>query len=60
MDYDTSLNFDTEELERCEEQTKLELITPALERAGWLKNQFRMEYVTRGQILIDKFRCVRD
>lgn len=52
-------DFDTEDLERCEEQVKLEAITPALERAGWPKNQLRMELVTKGQVKLDRFRCVR-
>lgn len=53
-------DFDIEDQERCEEQVKLEVITPALERAGWPKKQLRMEYVTKGRVMVDRTRCVRD
>ncbi len=49
-----------EDAERCEEQVKLELITPALEKAGWPKNQLRMEFVTKGRVIVDQTRCTRD
>ena len=53
-------DFNIEDIERCEEQVKLEVITPALERAGWPKKQLRMEYVTAGEMLLDKVSCRRD
>lgn len=40
-------------LDLSEEDVKLRFITPALEKAGWLKNHIRMEYFfTDGQILV--------
>ena len=37
-----------------EEDVKLRLITPALEKAGWRKEHIRMEYFfTDGQILVE-------
>lgn len=53
-------DFDLKDVERCEEQVKLEIITPIIERAGWPKKQLRMGYVTKGQVMIDKHGCVRD
>ncbi len=36
-----------------EEDVKFQFITPAIEKAGWKKNQFRMEYFfTEGQIIV--------
>lgn len=36
-----------------EEDVKFQFITPAIEKAGWHKNQFRMEYFfTEGQIIV--------
>lgn len=53
-------DFAIEDAERCEEQVKLELITPALEKAGWPKKQLRMEYITSGKMLLDRMKCIRD
>ena len=36
-----------------EEDIKLRYITPALEKAGWRKENIRMEYFTDGQILVE-------
>ena len=52
-------DFNMEENERCEEQIKLEVITPALLRAGWSNKQLRMEYITDGRVFVDRFECVR-
>ena len=49
-----------EDDERCEEQVKLEVITPALEKAGWPKKQLRMEYLTPGRMILDNTSCRRD
>lgn len=38
--------------ELSEEDVKLQYITPAIEKAGWRKENIRMEYFTDGQILI--------
>ena len=53
-------DFNIEDAERCEEQVKLEVITPALERAGWPKNQLRMEFITQGTVVVDRFHSIRE
>ena len=53
-------DFAIEDDERCEEQVKLEVITPALERAGWPKKQLRMEHLTPGKMILDSKSCRRD
>ena len=53
-------DFDIEDTDRCEEQVKLEVITPALEKAGWPKKQLRMEQITSGRMMLDRSSCKRD
>lgn len=43
-----------------EEEVKYNYITPALEKAGWLKNQIRMEYLTKGKIIIHEGKAKRE